>query len=81
MVWQDRNFQPTGEAYCNQVRNQYDLSNFTILYDPTGGTALANWDMDERHVHYVMRRGLEITHRRQFNDSTWAPALQEALDE
>jgi hypothetical protein len=36
---------------------------------------------NERHWHFVMRRGAEIVERRQFNDSTFAPVVEQLLAE
>lgn len=49
-----------------------------VLY-PKNYQVLPEAGLSGRHFHYVLSQGARVFHKRQFNDNTFEPALQQAL--
>lgn len=79
VLWEGTNGAATA-ADCRALRQRYGLSKVKVLYQPTG-RELADADMDDRHYHRVLSEGAVLFHQRQFNDSTFEAAIEQALAE
>jgi hypothetical protein len=63
-------------AFCDEVRQQYGLTDMPVLYDDG---AYRDLGLPANHVHLVLSRGDKIESRSQYRNDVFEPVLDELL--